>query len=55
MFRKNRYIPKARPRNYNPNYQRYETEKQNWIEHHPHATAQEYIEAMREIAQRCGI
>ena len=55
MFRKRRYIPTARPRNYRPDFQRYETEKYQWIAHHPRATGQEYVEAMREIAIRCGI
>jgi hypothetical protein len=40
---------------YRPDFRRYEAEKNAWIVHHPKATGEEYIEAMREIAQRCGI
>ena len=50
-----RYRPPQRPENYNPRFTDYEREKQTWIAHHPDATGQEYVEAMREIAQRCGI
>lgn len=52
---KRRYIPAARPKNYRPDFAGYEREKQNWIAHHPKATGEEYVEAMREIAARCGI
>ena len=55
MFKKARYIPKARPRNYRPDYRRYDQEKAAWLAHHPKASGAEYVEAMREIAQRCGI
>ena len=55
MHKKNRYIPRARPRNYRPDFKRYEAEKQNWIAQHPRATAEDYIEAMRALAARCGI
>lgn len=55
MFGKRRYIPKARPRNYRPRFEEYEREKQNWLAHHPNATANEYVEAMRAIAEKCGI
>ena len=54
MFKKKWYPPK-RPVNYRPRFADYEREKQAWIAHHPKATGQEYVEAMREIAQRCGI
>lgn len=54
MFKKKWYPPK-RPANYRPRFDEYEREKQAWIAQHPKATGQEYVEAMREIAQRCGI
>ena len=54
MFKKKWYPPK-RPANYRPDFRRYETEKYQWIAQHPTATATEYVEAMREIAIRCGI
>ena len=40
---------------YRPDFKRYEFEKFTWIAHHPRASGSEYIEAMREIATRCGI
>lgn len=40
---------------YNPDFARYEAEKYAWIAHHPNATGEEYVEAMRALAQRCGI
>ena len=55
MFKKKRYRPPARPRNYRPDFRRYEIEKQAWIAHHPLSTGADYINAMREIAERCGI
>lgn len=33
----------------------YELEKQAWAERHPEATHQEYEQAIREIAKRCGV
>ena len=54
MFKKKWYPPK-RPANYRPDFAGYEREKQAWIAHHPKCTGQEFVEAMREIAQRCGI
>lgn len=55
MFKKKRHYPPKRPTNYRPDYRRYETEKYQWIAHHPKCTPEEYVEAMREIAARCGI
>jgi hypothetical protein len=58
-MRKNRWKAN-RPRvpalgTYNPRFDDYEREKQNWLAHHPKASGQEYMEAMRRIAQECGI
>jgi len=33
----------------------YERMKAEWIAQHPNATPAEYAQAMREIAQRCGV
>lgn len=52
---KRRYIPKAKNTTYRPRFEQYAQEKQAWIAHHPKATGEEYVEAMREIAARCGI
>jgi hypothetical protein len=54
MFKKKWYPPKQQGK-YRPDFAGYEREKQAWIAHHPKATAQEYVEAMREIAARCRI
>lgn len=37
------------------NYTEYELMKANWIRKNPNATAQQYQEAMRNIAKRCGV
>ena len=37
------------------NYARYEAEKRMWASSHPHATSQEYEQAMRAIANACGV
>ena len=54
-MRKRRYIPAAKPRNYRPDYARYEQLKAAWIAENPKADPIEYQEAMRKIAWRCGI
>ena len=54
MFKK-KWFPPKRPANYRPDYKQYEFEKEAWIAHHPKSTGEEYVAAMREIAQRCGI
>jgi len=40
---------------YNPDFDRYEREKQSWIAEHPEATPEQYQTAMLTIASRCGI
>lgn len=55
MFKKKRYIPAAKPRNYRPDFRRYERLKAAWITENPKADSVEYQEAMRKIAARCGI
>lgn len=55
MFKKKRHYPPKRPANYRPDFRRYETEKYQWIANHPNATGDEYVEFIRDLAQRCGI
>lgn len=45
--------PKQIP--YADRWRLYELEKQAWSERHPDATHQEYEQAIREIAKRCGV
>ncbi len=40
---------------YMPNFELYEQLKSKWVFEHPHSTPAEYQNAMREIAERCGI
>ena len=54
MWKKKWYPPK-RNTSYKPRFEEYEREKQAWIAHHPKASGEEYIKAMREIAEQCGI
>lgn len=35
--------------------QRYEVAKRFWIAANPDATPEQYLEAMRELARRCGL
>lgn len=37
------------------NYARYEAEKRMWASSHPQATSQECEQAMRAIANACGV
>lgn len=37
------------------NYARYEAEKRTWASSHPQVTSQEYEQAMRAIADACGV
>jgi hypothetical protein len=60
MRKRNRFLgngplPHQRAQKYRPDFRRYEIEKHTWIAHHPAATADEYLQAMRDIAERCGI
>jgi len=55
MQKKNRFYacrPQATQRQYRPDFARYEREKREWIDAHPAATADEYQDAMRAVAQR---
>ncbi len=36
-------------------YQQYEREKQDWLYKHPDCTAEQYQQAIREIAKRLGV
>jgi hypothetical protein len=36
-------------------YNEYEIQKANWVRKNPNATAQQYQEAIRLIAKRCGV
>lgn len=40
---------------YKPRFADYEQLKRAWVAANPNATREEYQQAMREIAQRCGI
>jgi len=40
---------------YKPDFARYEREKKAWQQANPKATPHEYQNAIRAIAQRCGI
>ena len=55
MLRRHRFIRYRAAPEYTPDFARYEREKNAWIETHPRATPEQYTEAMRAIAQRCGI
>lgn len=33
----------------------YESEKRAWIAQHPEASSEDYEQAMRRIAERCGV
>lgn len=55
MSRKNRYFGHLRPVQYRPNFKLYEAEKATWVRRHPDSTPAQYQEAMRVIAQKCGI
>lgn len=57
---RNRYTGRYRPpvqaaQKYRPRFAEYERLKYEWISAHPAATPTEYQDAMRELAQKCGI
>jgi len=47
-------IPAKKPQERSP-YVEYELLKAQWIANNPHATPQEYQQAMQRIAQQCGV
>jgi len=58
MQKKNRFYanrPQSTQRQYMPNFARYEQEKREWIDAHPESTPEQYQEAIRVIAARCGV
>ena len=54
MKKKRRY-PTPKPRNYRPDFARYEQEKREWLDEHRGYDYDDYQQAMREIAARCKI
>lgn len=56
-YPRQRYIPKPSNTTYKPDFHRYEVLKQLWLSNNRHRpyTSDEYQEAVREIARRCGI
>lgn len=38
-----------------PDWHRYEAMKQGWLAAHPNATYEEHQQAMRKIAEECGV
>ena len=52
---KKKWYPAKRPANYKPDFKQYEFEKAVWAQNHRRASAEEYREAMRELAHRCRI
>jgi hypothetical protein len=44
-----------RPTGYRPDFHRYDREKQDYLERNPQATKEMIDQAMRVIAERCGI
>ena len=49
------FVPRERPKGYNPNFRKYDDMKARWVAQNPDATPSQYQDAMRAIAHLCGI
>lgn len=47
--------PLAKPQKYQPDFRRYDRDKQRWLEQNPNASPEQIGEAFRYIASACGI